>query len=695
MFCMKANLSTTVGAAPQPPRMNLRGGLPSLPFNMMNETMTARMNRPKPRWLAAGLSLVFMAGLTTSPAGDGQQERKSQPPARQVPSPRPAAPAPHPGNVGAPRNPTGSGSSGGINAPAGGTRYNTVNPNVNNSGVATPRTPSAPATRPGTIGTPAAPVAPIGSGGANRSAVAPVAPAGSGAVNPPNGGTRNNGNNPGATTPRTPSDPRPAVKVPSDSRSVPRVPNELPATARPTTQPRVTPVVPMTEVKKPNGVTEQRAPSGMVRGQTTVDPKTGVQQSQRIAPTGRVVTKEVRQPDGTRQVTQYDLGREKRVESIRPDKSTVTTDVRYNRFGTERARETVTRDAGGRPVSKTVEVRQNLVIKNNSNGHHDNHHTRNYYHGHCGYVYRPYFYAPAFFGFWYDPFWYTPIGHPIYHPFAFSWGWYGDPWYRYNAYYWQPYPVYPAPSYWVTDYMVASYAADQYALSTSVEQTRTEIRLAREDAEKAKVAAEQARDAAEIAEAKAAQAEAEARAERAEARAAKAELEEARRKERGDKPNPNATPIDTATKEALKDQVEKTIAEKKAFADQVAKGGNPVPADVTAALADPKHIYPVSKTISVTRAEGHTPAGTLTAGDLLRLEPGQDSLIKTATETTLINMRVITSKGEGDSVPAGTIIAVPLGELQEFDNEFRAKLDLGLGEAEKNKELFKQGVEKK
>ena len=58
-------------------------------------------------------------------------------------------------------------------------------------------------------------------------------------------------------------------------------------------------------------------------------------------------------------------------------------------------------------------------------------------------------------------------------------------------------------------------------------------------------------------------------------------------------------------------------------------------------------------------------------------------------------MRVITSKGEDDSVPAGTVVAIPLKELQEFDNEFKAKLDLGLTEADKNKELFKKGVEKK
>src|SRR5205814_2360224 len=164
------------------------------------------------------------------------------------------------------------------------------------------------------------------------------------------------------------------------------------------------------------------------------------------------------------------------------------------------------------------------------------------------------------------------------------------------------------------------------------------------------------------------------RAEWAEARAAKAELQEARAKELAGKPNPNATPIDNATKEALKDQVNQVIAEKKEFADQSAKGGNPVSHDVTVALTDPKHVYPVSKNISVTRAENGKPAGTLTAGDLLKLEPGQDKVLADATENTPITMRVITSKGEDDSVTAGTLVAVPLKELQEFDNEFRAKI---------------------
>jgi len=41
-------------------------------------------------------------------------------------------------------------------------------------------------------------------------------------------------------------------------------------------------------------------------------------------------------------------------------------------------------------------------------------------------------------------------------------------------------------------------------------------------------------------------------------------------------------------------------------------------------------------------------------------------------------MRVVTSNGEQGEVPAGTLLVVPLKNVQEFDNEFRAKLDLGV-----------------
>ena len=55
-------------------------------------------------------------------------------------------------------------------------------------------------------------------------------------------------------------------------------------------------------------------------------------------------------------------------------------------------------------------------------------------------------------------------------------------------------------------------------------------------------------------------------------------------------------------------------------------------------------------------------------------------------------MRVMTSKGEEGEVTAGTLVSVPVRDLQEFENEFRAKLDQGLQEADKNKDQFKQSA---
>ncbi|HKP38047.1 MAG TPA: hypothetical protein VJT71_14415 [Pyrinomonadaceae bacterium] len=452
----------------------------------------------------------------------------------------------------------------------------------------------------------------------------------------------------------------------------------------------------LTEVKKPGGVIERVSPSNKVRERTVVEQKTGAQRTQQLGVTGRVEVEEVKRKDGTRQLTQYDLGREKKIQVVRKDGCTETTDVHYNRNGEPRARETIIRDTSGRAVSKTVVVQQNVIIRNTTVIHNNarvaNNATvvRTYYPGRYGFVYRPVVPARIVFSSWYDPYWYSPAGVVVYHPFRYSWGWHNEPWFRCHAHYWAPYPVYPAPCFWITDWLVAGYVADRYAAAASAEQTREEVRLAREEAEKARIAAEQARDSAEIAEAKAAQAAAEARAERAEARAAKAELEEAKAKEFAGKPNPKATPIDKETKDALKDQIEQVIAEKKQYAELAGKGTDPVLPDVTASLGNPKHIFPVSKTISVIRAQDSSSAGVLTAGDLLRAEPGQEKLIAEANENTPITMRVITSKGDDDSVPAGTLVAIPLKELQEFDNEFRAKIDVGLTEANNNKEVFKK-----
>lgn len=83
-----------------------------------------------------------------------------------------------------------------------------------------------------------------------------------------------------------------------------------------------------------------------------------------------------------------------------------------------------------------------------------------------------------------------------------------------------------------------------------------------------------------------------------------------------------------------------------------------------------------------------------TEGDLVKLEPGQESGLTNATETSFVTMRVMSSKGEDGEVPAGTLIRVSLKTLQDFDSEFSAKLALGLAEAEKNSDQFKSGSSK-
>jgi hypothetical protein len=97
----------------------------------------------------------------------------------------------------------------------------------------------------------------------------------------------------------------------------------------------------------------------------------------------------------------------------------------------------------------------------------------------------------------------------------------------------------------------------------------------------------------------------------------------------------------------------------------------------------------VASSVSVISAADQSPAGVLTEGDLLRLEPGQDKILKDADENTFVTMRVMTSKGEEGEAQAGTLVSIPIKTLQDFDSEFRAKLDLGLAEADKNKEHFK------
>ena len=524
--------------------------------------------------------------------------------------------------------------------------------------------------------------------------------------------------------PDSDASPPPPARLPAPSPKLSEV--RTPAPEPPIVKP---PPPPVTTKPTSTGY-EKMTPTGRPR-EVMVKKYDGREVVEQRNASGRVEQEVIKSPDQTVKTTSYDLGhRQRSVVVEHPDKSTQTTDTHYNRNGQVRLRETVKTDTAGAPVSKTVVVQNNLIIKNTTVikrtpvVRQQSTVVRQYVPCHYGYVYRPVVVSPYVYASWYDPFWYHPVvvGGPMVvvstHSFYFSWGWQFEPWYVYHRAYWEPYPVYVAPSYWVTDWMVAGYMADRYAVAVNVEQTRKEVELARAEAAKANETARAAQAAAEQAKAEAEWAKDEAEQAKFEARTAalEAELKEAqasreiaerranlaeeriareeRRVAQADQPNPNAKPIDKATKDALNAQIEATIQEKQKFAELTAKGENPAPPDVTKALADPNHIYPVSKTMSVVTAKDSSPAGNLTAGDLLRLEPGQEPVLKSANATTMLSMRVINSKGEEDGVAAGTVVQVPLKELQEFDNEFRAKLDQGLELATQNKDTFKQAAGK-
>ena len=421
---------------------------------------------------------------------------------------------------------------------------------------------------------------------------------------------------------------------------------------------------------------EETTPSGKVR--TRDEKKADGEHVTKFNETGAKQSEEVHRTDGSKQVTRFDpAGRVRQEEVVHADGAREVSNHQVGRDGNERVKETVKYDVHEKVVSKTVVKTVNKTVIIN-----------NYDHGRYGYVYHPAFVRVSFGG-WYDPYWYSPAGVVIIHPFHYAWGWDDYGWHRaYYGPYWTTYEVYPTPAYWVTDWMVAGYLQDHYEAQISVDQAREEARVAHEEAAKAQQAAQIAQDQAEIAEAKATQAQAELRAHNAEVKLAQAQHAQ----EIAGKPNPNATPIDKDTKETLKTQIEQTVAEKKALTDQAEKGGTPTLPDVSKALADPKHIYPVSKVVSVTSADTSNPAGSLSEGDLLKVEPGQEEKLKSAGENDLITMRVMTSKGDDGEVAAGTRVNVSLHDLQDFDSEFRAKVDAGLEAADKNKDAFKQGA---
>lgn len=309
-----------------------------------------------------------------------------------------------------------------------------------------------------------------------------------------------------------------------------------------------------------------------------------------------------------------------------PDGSKTNISHKRGRDGETRSTEEIKQNPQGRAVSKTVTVKQPSALARKT-AFKDKSFVKHYDRGRYGFVYR---HGPARRA--YVNVFRTNAG--IIRPYRYAWHW-NPRWYGRGLYYFPVYATYPAPDYWVTDWMVASYLSDAYW----TEPTITEA-------------------------------------------------------------GPDRTMISDELKEDLRVQVVNTIDEEESAAVQPEEttadvksdqpGGEPVKpitSDLANALKNPKYIYPVSETLSATIDGDETRGVTVSCGDLLKLEPGQGDF-DNATENDLVKMRVMTSKGQKGDAKAGDLIRVPLKYLQDFDSEFRSRIDQGLAEAVANKELF-------
>ncbi|MGB7282348.1 MAG: hypothetical protein WBE13_08820 [Candidatus Acidiferrum sp.] len=247
-----------------------------------------------------------------------------------------------------------------------------------------------------------------------------------------------------------------------------------------------------------------------------------------------------------------------------------------------------------------------------------------YWHGvaYYGYV-PPYYYGRAFYGWAYNP-WAAPI--------AWGWGWGAAPWYGFYGGYFAPAPVYAAPSLWLADYLLAANLQAAYE----------------------------------------ARAAADANAQAAAAGAGAA----------------NSAPADQSASASGGGQVTLTPEVKQAIADEVKaqiaaeqqEAANPTPAPTTStdqvpAALDPAHrTFVVSAVLNPAMADGTE--CSLTPGDVLtRIQDTPDANQ---------NVTVLVSSSQKGDCASGSQVPVAVQDLQDMQNDFRAKIDEGLNQMAQN-----------
>src|SRR5437867_3667484 len=274
--------------------------------------------KSKSRWLAAGLALAFLAGLTNSPAAEQDKKEKSK---EQLdkPTARPAWPTIQPDK------PT--------TEPKARPDRPTPSPDSPTARSSKPTTqPDKPTTEP--------------KARPDRPTPSPDSPT------------------PRSAKPTTPSD-----KQPRQPTTRPDGPIASPDKTKPK------PLGPRPEpVKSPPAValaTKPTASGGYIKTtpsmqrREVMEKKADGEHTQRFAPTGRMQSQEVRKQDGTVRRTEYDLGNKvRREELVHKDGTKAITTHEIGRDGNPRLQQTINKDNRGRVVSKTVIVKNTTIVNN-------------------------------------------------------------------------------------------------------------------------------------------------------------------------------------------------------------------------------------------------------------------------------------------------------------------------------------------
>ena len=224
------------------------------------------------------------------------------------------------------------------------------------------------------------------------------------------------------------------------------------------------------------------------------------------------------------------------------------------------------------------------------------------------------YYAPAFYGWAYYP-WAAP--------FAYNWGWAGDPWYGFYSPYFTPYAVYQSGYAWLTDYYLAHTLQDAYQQQMLAADDGYADAPPPDDAD-------------------------------------------------AGTPSDNTlaaqtwAPITPELKAAIADEIQHQLAYENAASSGTAPDNV---GDLPSALK-PNEVFVVASSLDVATADEQTCA--LSPGDVLQLTatPPDDSPVA--------ELRVGSSKRA--DCPAGIEVRVSLQDLQDMQNNMRAQLDAGLQE---------------